>query len=705
MNAGITLDLGLRTWDLIQNVPRNTVEQLAELDKRCISLLNELEESHSLDLEDRSVAGFLTEMETVLTGIHRKLENWKSLHPLSAFFQQATIRGWIASQNQKIEDAFRTMNTHLLVSHAIQIAEDRVRQERDQDEIRGYLTQILNEFRSQVSSETSLNIQPAGATLNVVSQSTDRYNRRTPHSPPIAGSSPDVLLPQVHRLVALEVPESQIGLCQTTRIPSICNKVEGRISSGNVEGLVYHLTRTDDDHLVQVMLDTHRDFTTPEHFFDVIQQCFKEVRREMGPYHIERHKIIEAVIAWLRTLERESNISYRVREFALAADNGLIPNHQNMILKAIDDQTRGPISPNYSDVKDSEEPMDPLHLAVALTLIEADLRKSIRWIDYLQYEKGLPSRIDTLLSEHHKMIAWVQKSILCHKDMQARAHSIQRFTAAAEECRSTWKNYNSMTAIAQVLKKLNPQLNLPRTEKIDSEGEYRQYRQIQKGNAASCIPWSENRQLDDVKCYIRRSPRTLESELINFEWYQQFASEVPRYQTPADLEKERKISHLAYLRDQFDKIVVPSEQTVTRCLRRLKKREERAYQNRDLEWQRNGLYITFALTLWILPVKSPSKRRRTVKAHASTIYPPSPSSSSKLDESSASVAVVPPISTRRFLDEHRRALRMAAMYERWASPARSCNNVPPSRRGPPLRCPVPVSILHPSSALTIASQV
>lgn len=134
--------------------------------------------------------------------------------------------------------------THLLVSHAIQIAEDRVRQERDQDEIRGYLTQILNEFRSQVSSETSLNIQPAGATLNVVSQSTDRYNRRTPHSPPIAGSSPDVLLPQVHRLVALEVPESQIGLCQTTRTPSICNKVEGRISSGNVEGLVYHLIRT-----------------------------------------------------------------------------------------------------------------------------------------------------------------------------------------------------------------------------------------------------------------------------------------------------------------------------------------------------------------------------------------------------------------------------------------------------------------------------
>ncbi|KAJ7136994.1 ras guanine nucleotide exchange factor domain-containing protein [Mycena epipterygia] len=572
MNAGIALDLGLRTWDLIQNVPRNT-KQLAELDKRCISLLNELEESHSLDLEDRSVAGFLTEMETVLTGIHRKLENWKSLHPLSAFFQQAAIRGWIASQNQKIEDAFRTMNTHLLVSHAIQIAEDRVRQERDQDEIRGYLTQILNEFRSQVSSETSLNIQPAGATLNVVSQSTDRYNRRTPHSPPIAGSSPDVLLPQVHRLVALEVPESQIGLCQTTRTPSICNKVEGRISSGNVEGLVYHLIRTDDDHLVQVMLDTHRDFSTPEHFFDVIQQSFKERR------------IIEVVVAWLRTLERESNISYRVREFALAADNGLISNHQNMILKAIDGQARGPISPNYGDVKDSEEPMDPLHLAVALTLIEADLRKSIRWIDYLQYEKGLPSRIDNLLSEHHKMIAWVQKSILCHKDMQARAHSIQRFTAAAE-----------------VLKKLNPQLNLPRTEKIvssdakmtkteligwitqDSDGEYRQYRQIQKGNAGSCIPWIGKfyryRQLDDVKCYIRRSPRTLESELINFEWYQQFASEVPRYQTPADLEKERKISHLAYLRDQFDKIVVPSEQT---------RREERAYQNRDLEWQRNGL--------------------------------------------------------------------------------------------------------------------
>lgn len=45
-------------------------KQLAELDKRCISLLNELEESHSLDLEDRSVAGFLTEMETyVVSGL------------------------------------------------------------------------------------------------------------------------------------------------------------------------------------------------------------------------------------------------------------------------------------------------------------------------------------------------------------------------------------------------------------------------------------------------------------------------------------------------------------------------------------------------------------------------------------------------------------------------------------------------------------
>ncbi|KAJ7137050.1 ras guanine nucleotide exchange factor domain-containing protein [Mycena epipterygia] len=589
MSADIALELAFKIADLIQNVPRNT-KQLGELNKRCISLLSGLEES-SLDLEDRSVAEFLHEMEMVLAGIYRKLEDWKSLSRLSAFVQQATIQDWITAQNKRIEDAFLIMNTHLFVSHAIQLTENRARQERDLDELRGYLTDILNEFRSQVNSETRLNIRPVGTALHQIIRSPDRRTPNLPPIPPCAEFSVDILAPQEHRVVGLEVSPSQTALCQTTRTPCICNKVKGRISSGNVEGLVDHLIRTDDTHLEQVMLDTHSDFTTPEQFFDVIQQRFKEVRREIGAYHIERHKIIKVVVAWLRSLEPESIISHRVREFALATDNGLISNHKNMILKEIEDQARGPIPLNYGNMK--MEPMHPRQLAVALTLLEGDLRKSIRWIDYLHYQKGTLSRIDTLLSDHHKMIAWIQDSVLRHDDMQDRAHSIQRFTAAAEAC-LILHNYNSTAAIAQALRKLD----LPRTINILSTStqkslkrltdlvapnrNHRQFGKIEKGNA------ERYPQLDDVKRYISKYPPTVGCELINFECYQQLAVKLPRYQAPADLEARREAPHLAHLRERFDNIVVLDEKASNRRLRRVKEKEERDYQNRVPDLKRVG---------------------------------------------------------------------------------------------------------------------
>ncbi|KAJ7136998.1 ras guanine nucleotide exchange factor domain-containing protein [Mycena epipterygia] len=610
-SVGVSKDLiALKIADLIQNVPRNT-KQLGELNKRCISLLNGLKES-SLDLEDRRVAGFLEEMEMVLDGIHRKLEKWNSLNPFSAFMQQATIQDWISAQNQRIEDAFRTMNTQFFVSHAIQTTENRAREERHWDEIRGYLTDIL---RSQLSSETSLHIRPVGTTLSLISQSADRNNWGTLNSPPIAsdaGFSPDVVAPQTQRVVGLDISDSQTSLFQAKSAPPICNTVKRRISSGNVEGLLDHLIRTDDTHLEQVMLDTHRDFTTPEHFFDVIQERFKEVRREIGAYHIERHKIVKVVVAWLRTLEPESNISHRVREFALAVDNGLISNHQNMILKAIDDQTRGPMSSNYGDAK--VEPMHPHQLAVALTLIEGDLRKSIRWIDYLHYEKGSPSRIDSLLSEHHKMIAWVQDSVLRHDDMQDRAHSIQRFTETAQAC-LVLQNYNSMAAIAQVLRKLD----LPRTINILStstqkslkrltysiapDRDHKQFGKIEKGNAGLYIPWigkftsfviisllilPSDPQLDDLKRCLSKYPRTVGCELINFERYQQLAVKLPRYQAPSDLEAQRQAPHLAHLRDGLDNVVLHDDKAFNRRLRRVKEKEERDYQNRVPDLKRVG---------------------------------------------------------------------------------------------------------------------
>ncbi|KAJ6469327.1 hypothetical protein C8R45DRAFT_428707 [Mycena sanguinolenta] len=91
----------------IHNEPR---EQLDKLNIRCIVLFNVLKEL-SGDFRNPAVVESLHRMETILQGIRDKLHPQRSLNEFLE--KQGNMQEWIYSQNQNIEDAFRTLNTQV----------------------------------------------------------------------------------------------------------------------------------------------------------------------------------------------------------------------------------------------------------------------------------------------------------------------------------------------------------------------------------------------------------------------------------------------------------------------------------------------------------------------------------------------------------------------------------------------------------------
>ncbi|KAF7338813.1 Serine/threonine-protein kinase STY17 [Mycena sanguinolenta] len=604
---------------LIRKVPRNR-EQLDKLNNRCIVLLNALNELPT-DFEYPTVAEFLQQMETILHGIIERLKPRKSLNVLLAFAKQVDMQEWIELQNQKIEDAFRTLNTQFHVFHAVKLEENIARQERGFNEIQGRLTTIHMELRSHSKDEASTNPQPVVEALKIISVSSPdphtasssrrRHSNQTDSqlSPPLPPSP--LIFSETAYFDDLSLSSSQTLISSGGVLPqpllSICNMKNGSISSANLVGLVDRFLATEEKQFEQILLNTYEDYATPEELFDVLQQKFQEVPREMTlSYFLKRHKIIETISLCLQSVPSDSELLNVVRRFATATENSLTQAHKTAILNATDRQTQGSISPPGSTCE-KVEPSNPDDIAVALTFMEAEARETVRWIDYLRYDRDLSSHIDVLLSLTGEMQRWVKFSILRHGEIKARVTAIERFVKTAEACLGL-HNYNSAAIIAAVLLdwKSKPTTDIPRTMDalkkttqasikrlanfIDPHRNYEAYRKILKSDTDH-IPWLVAH-LDDIKRTLSRYPRTVEVDnvqLTNFERYQHLALKVkvPGYRVPLDLEGERRKSHIEYLRHQIDTVKF-DEETERRRLRKLKKREDEDYRSRRPEMKSLG---------------------------------------------------------------------------------------------------------------------
>ncbi|KAJ7809188.1 ras guanine nucleotide exchange factor domain-containing protein [Mycena olivaceomarginata] len=359
-------------------------------------------------------------------------------------------------------------------------------------------------------------------------------------------------------------------------------------------GLVDHFLATDDKHFKQILLDTYCDYPTPEELFDVLIQRFREVPHEFGSYHVKRHQIIQAIVVFLQTVSPESNVLNTIRGFA--TDNNLTPQHREAITKAVESRSRTQIPRSYGK---AAEPSNPYDIAIAFTLMEAELRQTVRWIDYLLHARDLPSRIDDLLSANEKMTRWLKFSVLRHDEIKGRADTIKHFAATAEACRQL-HNYNSAGVIGSVLMgwKSKPGTDIPRTmdvlkkntqesirwlaNLIEPDRNYDAHRKITKAvKAKDHIPWLPAH-LADIRKFLASSGGTVEVDniqLINFERYRKLADKVPGYQIPPDLQQHRQDEHISYLRHQFDTVDF-DEETETCRLRKLKKREDEDYRTR-----------------------------------------------------------------------------------------------------------------------------
>ncbi|KAJ7809866.1 ras guanine nucleotide exchange factor domain-containing protein [Mycena olivaceomarginata] len=255
----------------------------------------------------------------------------------------------------------------------------------------------------------------------------------------------------------------------------------------------------------------------------------------LGVYHVKRHQIIQAIVVFLQTVSPESNVLNTIRE---------------AITKAVESRSRTQIPRSYGK---AAEPSNPYDIAIAFTLMEAELRQTVRWIDYLLHARDLPSRIDDLLSANEKMTRWLKFSSRYNK----------HFAATAEACRQL-HNYNSAGVIGSVLMgwKSKPGTDIPRTmdvlkkntqesirwlaNLIEPDRNYDAHRKITKAvKAKDHIPWL-------LPCEFWGDVEVDNIQLINFERYRKLADKVPGYQIPPDLQQHRQDEHISYLRHQFD---------------------------------------------------------------------------------------------------------------------------------------------------------
>ncbi|KAJ7809203.1 ras guanine nucleotide exchange factor domain-containing protein [Mycena olivaceomarginata] len=236
--------------------------------------------------------------------------------------------------------------------------------------------------------------------------------------------------------VATDNPNSLNQSTSPQAFHPICNPKDGPISSANLVGLVDHVLQTDDKHFKQILLQTYRDYTTPEELFEVLIQRFLEVPQEMAP-----EKTTRAILFFLPSVPPTSHLLYEIRD--CDSDRKQPPSdHRDLIRKGIESRLHGPVPRNYGTVA---EPDNPYQIAVALTLMEAELRQTVRWIDYCLHDRGLPSHIDDLVSANIKMTCWLKSSILYCKEIKGRAKAIKQFVKIAEVAH--FVNYFELSAI------------------------------------------------------------------------------------------------------------------------------------------------------------------------------------------------------------------------------------------------------------------
>ncbi|KAJ6538227.1 ras guanine nucleotide exchange factor domain-containing protein [Mycena vulgaris] len=361
---------------------------------------------------------------------------------------------------------------------------------------------------------------------------------------------------------------------------AIFKKESGKIY-GNSLGLMDHLLETDDENFKHVMLRTYLDYASSYQLFDVIERRFREVKPEMGHF-VKRFRIIDLVVAWLEVVPQESDLFHRVGEFASATQSGFIPDHKQRILTAI---------------KAREKPVEPGELAIAFPHIEGDLYKEVCLIDYLWHSRGLPSHLDTVLSNHHKMIGWVKYSVLRHDEMQDRAVAMKRFVKAG-------RPMSDFSRTLGILSKKTRASLEQIVELVDPDDNYNAYRGAKNSSAGNHIPWFSKftfacpfilpyysiqsvAELDEMNSDLSQYPRTV-GNLINFERYRRLARRLPQVPLPTQVEGTRQQRHIAHLWNQFTDNIFDYEAKNQRR-RKLKIKEEEDHQNCRLELKALGL--------------------------------------------------------------------------------------------------------------------
>ncbi|KAJ7712537.1 ras guanine nucleotide exchange factor domain-containing protein [Mycena metata] len=351
------------------------------------------------------------------------------------------------------------------------------------------------------------------------------------------------------------------------------------------------------------MLGAYPDFfqvNPDEQLFDIIQKQFEQAVAK--PYS-ERYRIVSMIITWLPTVPPESNVLRLVEAF--------VANNPHIVLgdRTVIRRTLGHCSANSPPRRPEPpvEPMDFYDVAVALTILAANIFNKLRLCDYSAYERGEPSRFDDLIAMNEKLSLWVKDCILSQRDRDSRKLCVKRFNKVAQECRKL-RNYNSMATIARVLdEKSKPLAYIPRTMDMlskstreslkqllaitDPYDNYREYRKQRGGDKSGCIPWLTVL-LSDLKRDLLRYPSIVDHqpELINIERYRKLAQRIQMYRMPADLERRRRGAHVTFLEAKFSNINFPDADEEGEVLRllKLKEEEEKESKGHTLELRKLG---------------------------------------------------------------------------------------------------------------------
>ncbi|KDR72789.1 hypothetical protein GALMADRAFT_142523 [Galerina marginata CBS 339.88] len=609
----------------------NGIQNLEVYKQRCKDMNERLEKvrvysANSLvGLEEIRFGEITEEIEHIVVRIHHNVQERASWNLIRSFMHQDRhIRG-VDRLYRDIETAMIRLKQNMALAFTEPTSKRISNLCRAKAEIRGFLLKVVNSMDEVKTIQNVLSSYDLPAVERMIDGLQKKIIERSllPSEKELFKAAVKILHQEIKNFnaslgIGVQVSNSitDLSSLKVTAFdtPVIVNVINGKVSTGTLEGLVYHLITNFNSHSTieyqDVLLSTCADFSTPVDLFAVVSHWFHEAETGKHPkdrvalqykYIIRNVHVVPltylpssifmVVKYWLshRYLQVDQELLGQMKDFCESAvrimSSTTMMDKARDLLRLIeiraqkDNLSRAGLAPSRNLLLRSG--IKPFDLAVAFTLLEADNYKLLVPADYIVHLGGHYDRsnnVEVALRINDKIMLYVKDDLMRCDSVEHRTDALKLYIDTAQECLKL-RNFSSLAAIVTALysapieqlwlinsalpHRLQSKLNTLQ-DIVDPFSDHRGYRQALNKVGSSerhcCVPWLAVH-LKDLNRILQRHPRTEEVDgwlLINFQRYWEFTDcvkEVMGYRPP-DLEHCRQQDQLDFVESQLRNLKV-----------------------------------------------------------------------------------------------------------------------------------------------------